>query len=82
MVYSFGSEAPVRRNNSKVWLARQPNIKTLFIGHRNAIQDPSGVADRLNAFLGGDLDVAAMASIVDSSLYRQRAVAVAVDRLF
>lgn len=64
----------------KFWLARQPNIKTLFIGHRDAIQDPAGqdpagVADRVNAFLGGDLDEEAMAAIVDGSLYRQRAVA-------
>ncbi len=59
----------------KFWLARQPNIKTLFIGHRDAIQDPAGVADRVNAFLGGDLDVAAMTGVVDGSLYRQRAVA-------
>ena len=62
----------------KFWLARQPNIKTLFIGHRDAIQNPASVADRVNAFLGGDLDVEAMAAVVDGSLYRQRAAVEAV----
>ena len=62
----------------KVWLARQPNLKTLFIGHRDTIQDPLAVAGRLNVFLGSDLDVAAMAGVVDGSLYRQRAVAAAI----
>lgn len=57
-----------------IWLARQPNIKTLFVSHREAIDQPHTVAAKVNDFLGGGLDVAAMAGAVDGSLYRQRAV--------
>jgi tetratricopeptide (TPR) repeat protein len=57
----------------RVWLAKQPNIKTLFVAHRDALDDPLGAAERVNDFLGGALDPMAMAGVVDSSLYRQRA---------
>lgn len=56
-----------------IWLARQPNIKTLFIAHREAIAEPHAVATKVNKFLGGALDTHAMAAAVDRSLYRQRA---------
>ncbi|MDP2430660.1 MAG: alkaline phosphatase family protein [Pseudomonadota bacterium] len=56
-----------------IWLAKQPNIKTLFVSHRESIDDPHAVAARVNEFLGGKLDPRAMAAAVDGSLYRQRA---------
>lgn len=56
----------------KVWLAKQPNIKVLFIGHREALAEPESVAQRVNEFLGGRLDLAAMSGVVDPKLYRQR----------
>lgn len=55
------------------WLARQPNIRTLDVPYHEMIAHPSEGAVRLNAFLGGDLDAAAMARVVDESLYRNRA---------
>jgi hypothetical protein len=59
----------------RVWLAKQPNIKTLVVGHREALEDPLEVVERVNGFLGGALDTMAMAAVVDSSLCRQRAQA-------
>lgn len=59
----------------KIWLARQPNVKALFVPHREAMQRPAAVAERVNGFLGGGLDVQAMAAAVDTSLYRRRAAA-------
>ncbi len=58
-----------------IWLARQPNIRTLFVAHRDAIAGPQAVAAKVNQFLGGQLDTQAMAAVVDGSLYRQRASA-------
>lgn len=62
-------------NQVRIWLARQPNIKCLFVSHRDAIEDPGSVAARVNDFLGGKLACKAMAEAVDKSLYRQRASA-------
>ncbi|MCX7098148.1 MAG: alkaline phosphatase family protein [Methylococcales bacterium] len=56
----------------KVWLAKQPNSKVLFIKHHEVLADPAATAQRINGFLGGKLDMAAMATVVDPSLYRQR----------
>jgi len=57
----------------KVSLAARATISVRFIRHSEAINDPSGTAAAINAFLGGGLDEQAMAAAVDPDLYRQRA---------
>lgn len=57
----------------RIWQAKQPNVKVLFVPHREAIDDPAAVALRVNGFLGGGLDAESMAGVVDGALYRQRA---------
>jgi len=68
-------EAAYRQQLKQVgmWLAKQPNIKTLFVPHRDTLDTPERSARRVAEFVGGGLDVAAMAAAVDGSLYRQRA---------
>lgn len=59
----------------KYWLAHNPNAWVLYVRHRDVIRDPGRVAESINRFLGGRLNVEAMAGVVDASLYRQRMVA-------
>ena len=54
------------------WLAVQPNIRVLYVEHRDALARPDETARSVAGFLGGGLDAAAMAAAVDPSLYRQR----------
>lgn len=54
------------------WLSDQPNFKVLYISHRDMINDGLVQAQKINGFLDGDLDVNAMASVVDTALYRNR----------
>jgi hypothetical protein len=49
------------------------NISCLVVRHANAIRNPRSVAESVNSFLDGSLDVAAMAAVVDPALYRERA---------
>ena len=49
------------------------NISCLVVRYATAIRDPRSVAESVNSFLGGSLDVAAMAAVVDPALYRERA---------
>ena len=49
------------------------SISCLVVRHAIAIRDPRRVAESVNSFLDGSLDVAAMASVVDPALYRERA---------
>lgn len=54
------------------WLAKQPNFKILYIGHRDMINDGPVQAQKINDFLDGGMDTDAMAAVVDPALYRNR----------
>lgn len=55
------------------WLGKQPNVRCLDVQYHEMIANAADGAARLNAFLGGDLDVHAMVQVVDENLYRNRA---------
>jgi hypothetical protein len=57
------------------WVAQQPRFELLEVAHADAVHDPAKVAHAVDAFLGGGLDVAAMAAVPDPALHRQRAAA-------
>ncbi len=59
--------ADVRRR-----LAGRGDVRVLEVDYAATIADPSAMSARINAFLGGGLDEAAMAAAVDPALYRQR----------
>lgn len=54
------------------WIAGRPNVDCLFVDYNETLADAGPVIERINEFLGGDLDAAAMKAVVDQSLYRQR----------
>ncbi len=49
------------------------DVPFLEVSHRATLKDPAATAAAVHAFLGGVLDVAAMASAVDPTLHRERA---------
>lgn len=53
-------------------LARRRNVSLLVVDHAEAIAAPGETARRVSDFLGGQLDVARMASATDPALYRNR----------
>jgi len=59
--------AQVRR-----FLARRPCFSTLTVDYAGVLAAPREEATRINAFLGGRLDVERMAAVADRSLYRNR----------
>jgi hypothetical protein len=52
-----------------------PNFEVLYVDYSAVVENPSREAQRINAFLGGMLNVEAMSGAVESSLYRNRAPA-------
>ena len=56
-------------------LTDQTHFSVLPVSHHRLFSDPIVVAGEVNEFLGGELDVAAMAGAVDPLLYRQRGAA-------
>ena len=51
---------------------KRPNFELIEIHYGATIEDPAETARRVNEFLGGRLDEAAMLEAVDDSLYRNR----------
>jgi hypothetical protein len=54
------------------WLASQPNVRCLYVDYSEMMARPAPEVERIRRFLGGELDAAAMATVVDGGLYRQR----------
>ena len=53
-------------------LSRRPGVAWLGLEHRELVREPALAAARIDHFLGGGLDAAAMAACVDPGLHRQR----------
>jgi len=49
-------------------------IPTLFVGYRDALEDPVEISTKLQAFLGKNLDQQAMKDVVDYNLYHRRLI--------
>ena len=54
------------------WMARQANIAVLHLNHHQILASPIELAAEINRFLDDWLDVTAMATAVDATLYRNR----------
>ncbi len=67
------------RERALDWIARSPAVEALHVEHRDALERPHAVAERVNMFLGGGLNVVAMAAAVDPALHRQRSETIRSD---
>jgi hypothetical protein len=54
------------------FLSRRDCFTTLDVPYATVVAEPRAQADRINAFLGGGLDVAQMAAVANRALYRNR----------
>ena len=67
LVEIFAAQLP----ELEAWVGAAPERRLLPVGHADLLEDPGAAARRLAKFLGGGLDVAAMAAAVDPALHRQ-----------
>ena len=54
------------------WLEGRPEFAVCVVDYPALVADPAATAARLNVFLGGGLDEAAMVRAVDPALYREK----------
>jgi hypothetical protein len=54
------------------WLLEQQHLEVLRVRYHDLIQRPSVEAERVNQFLGGNINVERMAATVEPALYRNR----------
>lgn len=57
----------------RTWFGGQPQIQVLWLCHRELIERPRDIVSRVANFLEGELDLEAMAAVVDPKLVHQRA---------
>ena len=50
----------------------QRDVPMLDVAYSNVLQYPMKIAEQIQEFLREDLDVCAMAAVIDPNLYRQR----------
>ncbi|MEO5644062.1 MAG: alkaline phosphatase family protein [Bacteroidia bacterium] len=63
-------------DKSRDWLRSQPHIETLYINYTEAVNNPLETAETVSAFLGMDLNLDAMAAVIEPALYRNKAAEV------
>jgi len=56
----------------QTWVPQQQNMEILYVSHRNLVNNPTEELKKINAFLGGTMNVDAMAAVVDKSLHREK----------
>lgn len=56
----------------EAWAAQQPHLAILEVDYNQMVSDPVPLASQINQFLGGILDEAKMAAVVEPDLYRNR----------
>ena len=56
----------------EAFIEKQPNMECLYISYNDVLENPATNVEKINEFLGGAMDTAAMLEVVDSALHRQR----------
>jgi hypothetical protein len=54
------------------WLRRRPDFQVLYVNYNQLLAAPQEHVARVNTFLGGQWNEAAMRQVVDPKLYRER----------
>ncbi|MEI6212004.1 MAG: sulfotransferase domain-containing protein [bacterium] len=68
LVEAFAAEVAA----CKAWLRCQPNFQVLYVNYNQLLDAPQAHVAKINAFLGGQWNEAAMCQVVDPKLYRER----------
>lgn len=54
------------------WIETQPNIGILYVNYTEVMKNPVEEVKKIDQFLGGGMNLEAMAGVADPKLYRQR----------
>ena len=54
------------------WINTHPNITKMDVSYNQLLRDPESLVHQINQFLGGNLEINKMLSVINPNLYRQR----------
>ena len=55
-----------------IWHKKEPGVQLLKVAYKDVIDNPKVEAEKIQDFLGRDLDIDKMVSQVEADLYRNR----------
>jgi predicted AlkP superfamily phosphohydrolase/phosphomutase/tetratricopeptide (TPR) repeat protein len=58
--------------NIDVWNKKEPGVEILFVDYADVLYNPEANIDRIEQFIGIDLDKKKMVQVIDKSLYRNK----------
>lgn len=61
-----------QRDKTKTWLASKPNIDVIYVDYHEMLEKPTEQIDRIQLFLGHEMDKTAMLAAVDKKLHRNK----------
>jgi len=56
----------------EAWIDKQEHLDVLYVKYNEVIEDSQKQAERVNEFLGKELNIKKMVGVIEKSLYRQR----------
>jgi len=59
--------------NVESWENREAGVEMIYMNYKDVLENPVGMAEKVQKFIGKTLDVEAMASCIDKNLYRNKA---------
>ncbi|MBO6879178.1 alkaline phosphatase family protein [Winogradskyella sp.] len=54
------------------WKDKEPGVELIYVNYKDVVDDASSVVDKLESFIGLELDKKSMTGCVDKNLYRNR----------
>ncbi len=72
--YPMNIEQQFQKNLDRItkWEKNRINVEVLHISHAQTLENPLETAKKVKEFLGGNLDMEKMVTVVDKSLYRTK----------
>ncbi|HMB99822.1 MAG TPA: tetratricopeptide repeat protein, partial [Flavobacteriaceae bacterium] len=59
-------------NQVEIWKDKEPGVELVYLNYRDVLENTSESIDKINAFIGLDLNKDEMAKCIDKSLYRNK----------
>lgn len=59
-------------SNVDIWKRKEPGVEMLFVDYHDVLNKPEETTEKIEKFIGLPLDKEAMASVIDTSLYRTK----------
>lgn len=58
--------------NVEIWKNKEPGVELIYVNYKDVLNDAESIADKIETFIGQDLDKNQMIKCIDKTLYRNK----------